>query len=143
MRGIVLAAAVVLLVAGCGSDRPGSGGRGGGGSSGTDSGIRVHTSVSPGCPLEHAGAPCSAQPIAAAVEVRDAAGSVVADIGSSSHGTFRFGLAPGEYDVTVSVDKGVPTPQRQHAQVTVMEGRYTPLDMVFDSGIRGGPAPVT
>jgi hypothetical protein len=144
MKHLLVLVVVSLVLLGCGTDKPASGQNGETGSASSDSGISGHTTLGPGCPLESAASPCPTQPVAADIEVRDSGGSVVAHATSASDGTFRIGLSPGVYVVTAKVDQGVPMPQEKTTSVTVPEGSYVTVDLVFDSGIRaGGAAPLT
>jgi hypothetical protein len=122
--------AAVLAVAACGAvARPEPV------SSPPDSGIEGHTLAAPTCPVVVAGNPCPARPISATVVVKEGTGREVARFTSGNDGSYRVPMAPGTY--TLSQPAGTQRlPELKPVPVTVVAGRYTALDLTFDTGIR-------
>lgn len=100
------------------------------------SGIEGRITIGPQCPVMQVGSPCPDAPYAATVRVlRD--GTEVATGRSDEDGSFRIPVAPGRYVVdAVPLDaNGIATAGTQ-PRVVVSAGRYTRVDLSFDSGIR-------
>lgn len=99
------------------------------------SGIQGMVLSGPACPgPERPGSPCPDQPVAMLFQVLDARGSLVSQFQSDAQGRFRLPLPPGSYvlhPVTSS-----PFPLVHDENVLVQTGKYTDLEIHFDSGIR-------
>ncbi len=103
-----------------------------------NSGIHGRIVMAPGCAVEQQGSPCPELGVPAHIEVRMSGSSdVVARVDSAADGRFSVDLPVGDYDVTATVDQGVPMPQTTHKSTTVMPDGYTSLLVTFESGIRG------
>jgi hypothetical protein len=128
MKQVLFAAAVFVLLSGCGES----------GSAAADSGIKGKTVLSPTCPVEHPDRSCPEAGIVAQIEVRRATdSSTVAETTSGADGSFTLDLPAGDYVVVAEVSGGVPTPQTQRVPVTVQPQRFGEIVITFDSGIRG------
>jgi hypothetical protein len=119
---IVGPALVALAIASC---------SGGGGTSG----VRGVVIAGPQCPVEQIGSPCPDQPYAGTVRVSTLDGSVVAEVETDREGGFRIPLDPGRYVLVVVVPGGGP-PTATPQPVRVDEGRFTPVELHVDTGIR-------
>jgi hypothetical protein len=86
------------------------------------------------CPVVRTDQPCPDQPFQATLTVLDQAGKKVAQVQSDTNGLYQLALKPGDYNMHPESPNGM-----QHAQdqpFTVLEGQFTKLDIVYDSGIR-------
>lgn len=97
-------------------------------------GIEGKVTIGPQCPVQRADSPCPDSPYEARIQVRDSSGKVVVTFISNADGTFRIDVAPGRY--TLVPQSGMPLPHAEPVDVTVVEGRYTRVDIAYDSGIR-------
>ena len=97
------------------------------------SGIRGTVSRSPTSPVCTAGVPCSA-PAAGITLVALRGGVRVATAMTSAAGRYRFVLRPGTYVVRLlrAPTLGGLSPRT----VRVVQGRFTPVNLVVDTGIR-------
>jgi hypothetical protein len=128
-RAALLAPLVVLALTTCCA---GSGDEPAGGS-----GIEGLVTIGPQCPVVQEPTPCPDLLFAATIVVQDVAtGERVAEGESGEDGRFRIDLPPGSYRVLPQWpnDPGPPTAQEQLAEVE--EGRYTRVDVQYDTGIR-------
>lgn len=124
MRRVVIAALVAL--ASCGGNPAASQG----------SGIEGRITVGPSCPVQQAGSPCPDRPLVAEVRVLDASGRQVARFESIADGSFRLNLRPGRYTLVPRTPGGGSLPRAEPQTVLVAAGRYTRVEIAFDSGIR-------
>lgn len=122
----LLAIAMVLAIAACGSSPAAAHG----------TGVRGIVEVGPTCPVERLNSPCASRPLAATVVFRDSAGREVTRVQAGADGRFTVDLLPGTYSV-IGVNPGSAIfPRPIPTSVTVVAGRYTPLIVQYDSGIR-------
>jgi hypothetical protein len=102
-------------------------------------GVRGNAFIAPACPTVQATSPCPRRPFEGTIVVSEAdSGDIVAEAQTDRDGSFEIELAPGAYlalarDTTGAVG-GAPLP------FDVDAGRFTELDVPFDTGIRGPPA---
>lgn len=96
-------------------------------------GVRGTVLMGPACPVERSDSPCPDRPVAASVVVTDATGARLAHARTDANGVFAIALAPGTYTVTATP---AGWPRSASADVTVRQGRYVPVRLVVDSGIR-------
>ncbi len=103
----------------------------------TGSGIAGEVVLGPLCPAVPQGSPCPDRPYAATLRVQERDGRRdLLTVQSGDNGRFRVGLPPGEYRlVPVSPQPGAP-PYAEPQVVTVQPGRYTPVTIRYDTGIR-------
>jgi hypothetical protein len=114
----------VVLLAACTAAQPAA----------VDSGVKGLVTIGPMCPVARIDQPCPDQPFQATLTVLDQAGKKVAQVQSDANGLYQLALKPGEYSMHPESPNGM-----QHAQdqlFTVLEGQFTKLDIVYDSGIR-------
>ncbi len=142
MKRLCVIVVLGVLLVGCRTtDSPGSAGGTTSGTTGAaTSGLHGRTVMAPapGCAVQRKGVPCPPLDVAAHIEVRAAGFSrIVAQADSSADGRFTIDLPAGSYTVTAKADGGMPMAQTQQTAATVSAGRYTPLVITFDSGIRG------
>jgi hypothetical protein len=119
-----------IVIGACGGPNDGSPGQP---SRRADSGITGVTVAGPQCPVEIAGQPCAAQPVAARIVVQDPAGRDLLAFTSDDQGRFRVGLPPGDY-VLVTTDVRAPILKPQ--PVTVLPGQFLQLRLLLDTGVR-------
>jgi len=72
---------------------------------------------------------------AAAVQVRDANGRVVARVVTGAEGRFSASVPPGEYTLEVDVGHAV-LPRCGSAHAIVKEGHISSVELECDSGMR-------
>jgi hypothetical protein len=98
-----------------------------------ETGIDGSVTLGPMCPVERADSPCPDRPYAARITIwRD--GTLVLETRSGDDGRFRALLPPGTYRVVGESESALPRGSEE--TVTVDEGRLTPVQIRFDSGIR-------
>lgn len=128
---MVLAAATILLSAGCGEQ--------GSPAASPDSGVTGLVHLGPQCPVETLDDPCDDKPAAGVTVTVSkqlpgeayAAGETVARGTTDAQGAFRIAVAPGAYVVTA--DAGMSC-ELMDARVTA--GSYAEVDVPCDTGIR-------
>lgn len=140
MRRIGTCLVLGVLLVGCGTTDPA------GPASGTTpapsgaatSGLRGRVVAAPGCAVQRQGVPCPSLGLAAHIQVREAGSpEVVAEAVSNADGRFLVDLPAGSYSVTAIGDGGMPTTLTPPVVATVSAGRYLPIVLTLDSGIRG------
>ena len=97
------------------------------------SGIEGIATIGPTCPVERADSPCPDRPYEARITVWRGS-ALVAETRSGTDGRYRVALPPGTYRVVGESE--VTMPHAGEQTVTVAEGRWTALDIRYDSGIR-------
>ena len=98
-----------------------------------DSGIEGEVILRPVSPVEWPGM-VNQRPYEAPIGVADRAGRVVAGIRSGPDGRFRIILEPGTY--VLHPESDAMYPQAPAQTVTVMKDQFTPVRIIYDSGIR-------
>jgi hypothetical protein len=98
------------------------------------SGIEGQVLVGPMCPVVQQGQECSDQPYQATLTVTSLNGVQVVQVQSDEQGRFRVSLVPGEYILHPESPNGIPFAGDQ--SFAVETGRYTPITVHYDSGIR-------
>lgn len=99
-----------------------------------DSGIDGRVTIGPTCPVQRIDSPCPDRPYEVTLTVLDGSMREVAQTRSDSSGHFRLMLSPGTYTLRPPMT-GVSATARGQT-VEVAEGRFTEVQIVFDSGIR-------
>jgi hypothetical protein len=101
------------------------------------SGIRGSVLLGPTCPgpvdPNETGEPC-VTPYSAQLAILDSEGKVVTRVTSGADGRFQVDLPPGDY--TVAPQNGDPVPTAPSQPVKVEAGRYTEIQINYDTGIR-------
>jgi hypothetical protein len=97
------------------------------------SGIDGDVILRPVSPVERPGM-VNERPYEAVIGVRTPAGRVVAEVRSDADGRFRIVLAPGTY--VLQPESDAIYPQAPAQTVTVRQDQFTPVRIVYDSGIR-------
>lgn len=101
------------------------------------SGIRGTVTIGPTCPVQKnpPDPNCADRPFQAGFNVIDQEGKTVKSFSSDENGKFSVDLDPGTY-----VIRNIPAPgtypRTSPQDVTVSDGKYTELNLQFDSGIR-------
>lgn len=129
-------AAVVRAVL-CGVGACGVGACGAGDPPAPGSGVTGTTVVDVGCPTLATGQTCPTRPLAARLEFSPAGAdgpSVAEETGED--GEFTVDLPPGTYELVPTVPGGGPLPSAEPMTVTVQDGEYTEVTVLFDSGVR-------
>ena len=97
------------------------------------SGIDGEVILRPVSPVEWPGM-VNQRPYEALIGVADGAGRHVAEIRSDADGRFHIILEPGTYVLHPASDAIYPQAPAQ--TVDVIKGRFTPVRIIYDSGIR-------
>jgi hypothetical protein len=102
-----------------------------------DSGIRGLVTLGPTCPVQVEGdpQPCSTT-YAATLEIHDQASDrLITTVSSGADGRFEVRLAPGTYRIVPQVAEVLPIASPLE-DIVVTAGRFTEVQVDFDSGIR-------
>ena len=97
-------------------------------------GVYGIVTAGPTCPVERVGQPCPPRPVAAEVDVRNAAGNTVASTHTDSAGRYAVSVSPGSYELLVIT--GTMFPRCPSSSVTVTSGSPVRTDISCDTGIR-------
>jgi Carboxypeptidase regulatory-like domain len=97
------------------------------------SGIEGQVSFGPISPLSRPGI-ANYRPYQATIAILDEDGHTVTHVQSDADGTFRVSLKPGRY--TLIPESPGPHPRAASQIITVFEGKFTPVRINYDSGIR-------
>lgn len=118
--------AAAVTVAACGSTSTSPGG----------SAVVVHGAVlaAPGCPVERTASPCPAIHVPDARVVASRGDTVVAEVRSTSDGTFALTVPAGTYTLTASTLDGYRSSAGQTIQATASSSDV--VTITLDSGIR-------
>jgi hypothetical protein len=102
-----------------------------------DSGIRGLVTLSPTCPVQVEGDPDPCwTPYAATLEIHEqASDKLVTTVTSGADGHFEVRLAPGTYRIVPQVAEVLPIAAPVE-DIVVAAGRFTEVQVDFDSGIR-------
>jgi hypothetical protein len=97
------------------------------------SGIDGEVILRPVSPVERPGV-VNHRPYEAIIGVANGAGQVVAEVHSDPDGRFRIVLEPGTY--VLHPASAAIYPQAPAQTVTVVRDKFTPVRIIYDSGIR-------
>ncbi len=98
-------------------------------------GIEGAVTIGPACPVVKIDQPCPDQPFQATFSVLSSDGQQkITQFTTDENGKFRIDLPPGDYILHPELSGMMPRATDQ--PFNVMEGQYTPINVVFDSGIR-------
>jgi hypothetical protein len=100
-----------------------------------NSGLEGLVTVGPQCPVVRVGESCPDLPYAAMLELWQA-GVLVARFSSDAQGKFRVVVKPGSYSLEPKSPPGKLLPTAGPQTVTVLEGQFSSVAVVYDSGIR-------
>jgi hypothetical protein len=102
------------------------------------SGIEGIVTIGPRCPAETQDSEsCENAPFEATIVIREAdSEDAVATVKSAADGTFRVELPPGEYVVEPESRNQFVPPYADAQHVAVYEGKFTTIEIAYDSGIR-------
>ena len=98
------------------------------------SGIEGQVLLGPMCPVAQQGQDCPDQPYQATLTVMNRDGVQVAQFQTDDQGRFNIPLVPGEYILHPESPNGIPFAGDQSFMVET--GRFTPIAVHYDSGIR-------
>jgi hypothetical protein len=99
------------------------------------SGIEGRVWIGPACPgPQSLASPCPDQPYQATITILKASDEVVARVQSDQQGYFRLELPPGTY--VLRPESGAVMPRAPEQTVAVLPGQFTPVQIVYDSGMR-------
>jgi hypothetical protein len=100
-----------------------------------NSGLEGLVMVGPQCPVVRVGESCPDAPYAATFELWQA-GMLKARFQSDAQGQFRVLVKPGSYLLEPKSPPGVALPAAGAQPVTVLEGVFSSVRVVYDSGMR-------
>ena len=102
----------------------------------TDSGIAGKALVGPMCPVMIDGQDCPDQPYQATITVNNPEGRKIAQFQTDEDGKFTIPLSPGEYILIPETPEGKPYPFADQQPFVVLQGEFTRIIVLYDSGIR-------
>lgn len=121
----LIAGVLLLLAAACSGDAV------------TTAGIEGMVTIGPTCPEGQDSASCPREPHETTLIIREAGtGREMATVNSGVDGLFRVELPPGEYIVEPDTPSQFVPPFAEPQNVTVQEGKFTAIEIFYDSGIR-------
>jgi hypothetical protein len=100
-----------------------------------NSGLEGLVTIGPLCLVVRVGESCPDLPYAATLEFRQA-GKLVAQFNSDAQGYFRVAVRPGSYSLEPQPPAGRALPAAGPRPVTMLEGQFSSVAVVYDSGIR-------
>ncbi|OGO12339.1 MAG: hypothetical protein A2Y53_08485 [Chloroflexi bacterium RBG_16_47_49] len=102
----------------------------------SSSGIEVFVTQGPMCPgpVQLGDTSCPDQPYQANITILDADNTQITQFQSDTNGYYKLPLAPGTY--ILHPTSGKPLPQATDQTVVVIEGQFTQVSIVYDTGIR-------
>jgi hypothetical protein len=118
----------LLLTAACAEEGPGPGGL-------LRSGLTGKVIMFPTCPVESVSSPCPRRGVQTTLAIESADGERIEHVRTSSDGTFRVALKPGDYllsAVPPPASDLVPRP----ASAKVEPGTFVRVTVVLDSRLR-------
>ena len=125
LRWSLAAGAMLLLAVSCSGDPP------------TASGIEGVVIIQPTCPEAQNSDPCESAPFKTTLIIRELeSGDEAATVQTAEDGTFRIALPPGAYIVEPVEPESFVAPFADPQIVTVHEGEYSAIEVVYDSGVR-------
>jgi hypothetical protein len=98
-----------------------------------NSGIAGEVILRPVSPVERPGM-INQRPYEAVIGVKNGAGRIIAEVRSDPDGRFRIVLEPGTY--VLQPESPAIYPHAPAQTVTVTRDHFTPVHIVYDSGIR-------
>jgi hypothetical protein len=98
------------------------------------SGLEGLVTVGPQCPVVQ-GESCPDLPYAATLELQQA-GILLVRFQADAQGKFRVAVRPGSYSLEPLSPPGRALPAARPQAVTVLEGQFLQVAVVYDSGIR-------
>jgi len=99
-----------------------------------DQGVQGLVLLGPICPVQSLEDPCPDQPYSTRIEILTARGAHVTTTRSGEDGRFRVGLRPGRY--LLRPEPGDPLPTAAEQEVEVLQGAFTEVTILYDTGIR-------
>jgi hypothetical protein len=104
--------------------------------SAAESGVNGTVTVSPARPGPQVAGEPSARPLSGVeVQLRDAAGTIVARANADSNGEFHILVPAGQYELHIDTHHG-HFPRCQGQSLQVADGLITHVDIACDSGMR-------
>ena len=101
-----------------------------------NTGIEGQVTIGPMCPVVRQGQECPDQPYQATLTVLTSAGRKVTQFTTDTEGKFQVPLAPGDYILHPEPPQNQPMPVAAEQTFTVVEGQFTQIRVIYDSGIR-------
>jgi len=102
-----------------------------------NTGIEGQVLIGPICPVVQQGKECPDKPYQATLTVLDSSGTrEIVRFQTDTEGRFRLPLAPGNYILHPETAENMTMPFAPEQNITVTEGRFTQVNVDYDSGIR-------
>ena len=115
---------LILLLATCSIQQPKA----------VDSGVQGQVMMGSTCPIVQNGQSCPDQPYPATLTVNTPGGERIARVHADANGFFKVKLGTGTYTLHPESPNGMPYAADQ--TFTVQAGRFTQVNIHYDSGIR-------
>ena len=100
----------------------------------TVSGVEGQVFIGPVCPVVQPGQDCADKPYQAYLVVNKSNGREIVKVQTDEQGRFKIPLDPGEYILQPESPNVMPTAGEQ--TFTVEAGKFTQVNITYDSGIR-------
>jgi hypothetical protein len=101
------------------------------------SGIEGVATIKPVCPEAQDSDPCESEPYETRLVIKELeSGDEITTVQTAVDGTFHVSLPPGEYLVEPQEPESFVAPFADAQTVTVREGEFSAIEVVYDSGIR-------
>ena len=99
-------------------------------------GIEGHVTMGPTCPgpVRLGATECQDQPYQANISILDSKNTQITQFQTDSNGYFKISLEPGTY--ILHPQSGNPLPIAADQSVVVLDGLFTQVSIVYDTGIR-------
>ena len=101
-----------------------------------NTGIQGQVTMGPMCPVVISGQECPDRPYQATMAILTRAGRDVKKFTTDANGKFTVLLAPGAYILHPLPPQNSPMPFGRDEPFNVVEGQFTQIKVVYDSGIR-------
>ena len=101
-----------------------------------DTGVEGQVTIGPMCPVVRQGQECPDKSYQATLAILTAGGRQVKQFTTDTAGNFRMPLAPGSYILHPQTPANQPMPTGRDQPFSVVQGQFTQIKVVYDSGIR-------
>jgi hypothetical protein len=101
-----------------------------------NTGVEGQVLIGPMCPVVRQGQECPNKPYQARLTILLSDGKEVRQFSTDAEGRFHFPLYPADYILHPQTPRNQPMPFAADQPFSVVEGRFTRIEIVYDSGIR-------
>src|SRR5512135_3507416 len=101
-----------------------------------NTGVEGQVFIGPTCPVVQINNPCPDKTYQDTLTILNPAGRKVLKFTTDAEGRFQVSLAPGNYILHPETPAGQPMPFGRELPFSVIDGQFTQLKVIYDSGIR-------